>query len=130
MSVGIEKIAGVESAKVELNTGTAKILLRSGNQVRYDQILEVVRNNAFTPEEAKVEALGEVVVSGAALQLKLRGTNQIYALVADPHARDLMDEIKKFAGKVILIEGAIPPPKDKKVPTVIRVKSFKPAPQA
>lgn len=120
MSVSLKKIPGVESAQASLNKGMATIQLKPGNSVSLEQILERVRNNGFTPKEAKVTALGEVLYIGEKLQLKIAGQN--YEIESPAGTSE---ELKKRTGETLLVEGVIPPSKDKKPPLRIHLKSFR-----
>jgi RecJ-like exonuclease len=89
-------------------------------------VWEVVRNKGFTPREAQVVAVGEVFTAEGKLRLKVAGINQTYDLVTEPQAQELTEEIKKHSDRAVVLEGTVPPPKDKAGPTLIRVKSVKP----
>ena len=120
MSVAIKKIPGVESVGVSLNKGTATIQLKPGNSVSLEQIVERVKNNGFTPKEAEVTALGEVLYTGGKLQLRIAGQN--YEI--ETQAVEKSEELKTRAGETLLVEGVIPPSKDRKPAMLIRLKSF------
>lgn len=121
MSVTIKRIPGVESVTTSLNKGRATIQLKPGNSVGLEQILERVRNNGFTPREARVTALGEVIYLGGKLQLKIADQN--YEI--ETQAVGTSEELMERAGATLLVEGVIPPSKDKKPVLLIRVKSFR-----
>ncbi len=114
MSGGIEKIQGVESARVSLNQGVAAVRFKPGNTVRLEQLYEVVTSKGFTPKEAKVAVLGEIMVPGGKLRLKVYGTAQFYDLQIDSAAGPDAAQVQKQAGKTWLIEGVIPAPGPKK----------------
>lgn len=130
MSVAINKIPGVESLEVSLNRGMAAIQLKPGNTVRLEQVWEGVQGNGFTPKEARIRALGEVIVTGGKLQFKVLGVNQAYDLIVDPRAETRGGDIEKQVGKLLLIDGVIPPPQDKEGPKVIHLSGFQSAPEA
>ncbi len=117
----MKKMAGVEKVEPRLNEGKALIELKLGNQIRFDDLVKVVRDKAFTPKEARITVHGEVLSAGAKPQLKLSGTNDVYELTG-PAVSDL----KKFIGKSVLIDGIIPAPKRKTYLKVIQLKSVKP----
>ncbi len=117
----MKKMPGVESVEPRLNEGKAIVKLRPGNTVRFDDLIKVVRDKAFTPKEARVSAEGEVLSTGTKLQLKLRGTNEIYELTGTGAA-----ELQKSTGKTLLVEGVIPAPKEKTYLKVIELKSARP----
>ena len=51
------------------------------NTVRFDDVIRVVRDKAFTPK--KPESPPKLLSAGVKLQLKLRGTDEIYELTGD-----------------------------------------------
>ncbi len=127
MSVALKKIPGVESVEASLNQGKAFVRLKPGNSVRFDDLIQRVRDNAFTPKEAKVTVRGEVLWIGGKLRLKVLGINQTYDLVLPASSAGSGNELGKQAGKVIAIEGVIPAPEGRTAPTVIQVKAWKTA---
>ena len=122
MSVALKKIPGVESVETSLKQGKAFVKLKEGNSVRFDELIQRVRDNAFTPKEAKVTARGELLLGGGRLRLKLVGIDQIYDLTVDSTQGA---ELGKLAGNVISIEGIIPAPEGKSAPAVIQVAAWK-----
>jgi hypothetical protein len=119
----MKKMAGIDNVEPRLNEGKAIIKLKSGNKVRFDDLVKVVRDKAFTPKEARIAVQGELLSGGAKPQLKLSGTNEVYDLTGPALA-----ELKKFAGKTVLINGIIPAPKGKAYLKVIQLESVKPTP--
>lgn len=61
MSVAIQKVPGVEKVEVTLNQGKATMQLKPRNAVHLDELLQKVRDNAFTPRDARVSVRGELV---------------------------------------------------------------------
>jgi hypothetical protein len=105
--VSIQRIEGVQSAKVSLNEGRAVIELEPGNTVTLAQIHERVRRNGFTPQGATVTARARVVASGDALGLEVVGTQESFGAAATPHGGSL-SELKKRVGQIVVVEGLIP----------------------
>ena len=122
MSVSVKKIFGVESVDVKLKQGKAFIHLKPGNTVRLEDITQKVRDNGFHPQDANVSARGELVTSAGKLQLKITGPNQTYDLAGDAAK---LAELKKNVGKVVIIDGSAPAPKDKSASQLIQVITFK-----
>jgi len=71
----MKKVPGVESVEASLNEGKALVRLRSGNTVRLEELVQRVRDNAFTPKEARVLVHAELLPAGDKLQL--RGCQEI-----------------------------------------------------
>lgn len=124
MSVGVKRIAGVESVSVSLNEGLATIRLKPGNSVRLEQVWQSVKDNGFTPREAKVAVRGELVSSNGKFQFRLLGTDQLYDLLVDPKAEQMIKEIRQQTGKTLLIEGVVPAPEEKTGPFTIHLTGF------
>ena len=117
----MKKMTGVEKVEAKLNEGKAIITLKPGNTIRFDDLIKVVRDKAFTPKEARVSIQGELVPGKP--QLRVSGTDDVYDLSGAAAA-----ELPKSTAKAVILEGVIPAPKDKAYLKAIEVKSFKPAP--
>ena len=85
MSVSIQKIPGVESVKVSTNWGLVTVMLKPGNTVRMEQIRKAILNDAFTPKEARVVALGQLVFQNGKAEFKISGTNETFPVASTPH---------------------------------------------
>jgi len=118
----MKKMPGVENVEALLNEGKAVIRLKPGNTVRFDDVIKVVLDKAFTPKEARVSVQGELVSSGNQLQLRVTGTNEVYELTGRRAA-----EHSKNVGKIVLVEGVIPAPKDNRYLKLIELRSARPA---
>jgi len=116
----MKKIPGVESVEASLKQGKAIVKLKQGNTVRLENLVQKVRDNAFNPKEASVSVRGEVIASGGNSKFKVLGTNDVYDLVPGPQ----VNELKKNVGKVLLVEGVVPAPTDKKPVRIMEVKRF------
>ena len=101
----LKKISGVESVEVSLNKGLATITLRPGNTVQLDQVWDTIKNNGFTTKDTRVVARGEVSGANEKLRLKLTGTQQVFDLVPNPKAAQILERLKKYAGRIAIIEG-------------------------
>lgn len=122
----MERLPGVESAKVSLNEGRATIQLNPGNAISMTQIRQSVERNGFTPQQAVISAQADVVATDNRLQLKISGTNDTYDIAATAHAESIQQQLKKHAGQRVVIEGIVPVQKDPKATPVIQVNSVKP----
>ena len=118
----MQKVPGVQKVEVTLNQGKAVLQLKPGNVVHLDELVQKVRDNAFTPKEARVRVRGELVSAGGKLQLKVIGVNDLYDLAPAP---ELKTELAKNVGKTVLVEGVVPAPKDKTPVRTLDVKSYK-----
>ena len=117
----MQKIPGVEKVEVTLKQGKAIMQLKPGNTVHLDEVVQKVRDNAFTPKEARVSVHGELFSAGGKLRLKVLGINDVYDLVPGLNTA----ELTKNVGKVVLVEGVVPTSKDKTPVRTLDVKSYK-----
>src|SRR5260370_38439791 len=101
----MQKVPGVEKVEVTLKQGKAIMQLKPGNTVHLDELVQKVRDNAFTPKEARVSVRGELLSNGGKLQLKVLGVNDVYDLAPGPGLNTI--ELTKNTGKVIVIEGVV-----------------------
>jgi hypothetical protein len=100
---------GVESVSVSLNEGLARISLKPGNRLGLGRFREVVERNGFTPQEARIAGIGEIVPREARLELRVTEAEEVYELVMDPPSQESEKELRRHAGKTIFVEGVIPP---------------------
>jgi copper chaperone CopZ len=121
----MKKISGVEKVEASLNKGKAFIQLKPGNTVKLEDLVQKVRDNAFHPKEARVTARGELVSSAGKLQLKVSGIDEVYELVSEAKAAKMTEDLKRNLGKTLLVEGIVPAPKNKNMPKVIQLQSFR-----
>ena len=118
------KIDGVESVIVSLNQGRASIVLKQGNTVQLAQMDQAVKNNGFTPKEARVKVRGQVTVTEGKSKFKVLGTSEVYDLVTDAAHAKLIGDLAKHAGKDVVIEGTVPAPSKGNSQNVIQVLSL------
>ena len=116
MSVATKKIAGVESAKVSLNEGKATIQLKPVNAVRLEQVRKAVKEQGFTPRDAKVVAVGDLTLSGGKLQFRVSGSNEVFEVMPTPHLA-----LEKQIGNNLTVTGLISAPADRKGPGTIQI---------
>jgi hypothetical protein len=107
VSVAIGKIEGVEAVKVSLNQGWADVRLAPGNKVSLGRLRDVVRDNGFTPKDARVKLKGRLVERGGRPALELTGSGVVYSLSAAA-GRTLGDVPNDAFGEDVLVEGRVP----------------------
>src|SRR5437763_6172486 len=118
----MKKIPGVMNVEVSLKEGKSVVQLEPGNSAHLDQFIEKIRDNGFTPKEARVSARGELLSTGGKLQLKVLGINDTYELLPGPQVNTA--ELRKNLGKVLLVEGVVPAPKDKTPVRTMDLRSY------
>lgn len=109
MRVAIDKIEGVTSTTVSLNEGMTTVQLAPSNQVRIEQIREVIRANGFTPKEADVRVTGVLVHRADNVALAVPGADELFLLWAPPSAADQLSALRKFApNQLVTVFGRVP----------------------
>lgn len=94
----VRKMRGVEEVEVDAKQSVLRVRLAAGNRVRLSTVRDTMKSVGFTPQEARVEAQGQVdggefIVSGERLRLAgkpvtgavVRLTGSV-AVPADPRA--------------------------------------------
>jgi len=107
VSVAIKRIEGVQSVRVSLNDGWADVKLEQGNKVSIERLRGVVRDNGFTPKEARVKVKGRLVERAGRPALEVTGSGVVYALSATA-GRGAADLGKDGFGKHVIAEGRVP----------------------
>ena len=88
--------------------------LKRGNTVRLEQLYDVVTSKGFTPKQAKVAVLGEIMAPEGKLRFKVSGTGQFFDLQIDSAAGPDAAQVEKQTGRTLVVEGVIPAPGPKK----------------
>lgn len=103
--VAIEKIAGVDSARVSLNDGYADIALARQNAVTVEQVRTAIRKNGFTPRETRLRVRGTVARRDGRLWLEVAGSAEGFTLRVPP---DLLPRVEEAEGRAIAVDGIVP----------------------
>lgn len=112
VDVALRKVAGVESVGVSLNKGLATVKMKPGNSVSVPQLWELIHKNGYTPKATAVTVRGELVEVGGHLRLKVSGTQETLALVADPKNANPYTEATRRLGQTVVFQGVMEPGKD------------------
>ena len=121
VDVALKKVAGVESVEVSLNKGLATVKLKPGNTVSVPQLWQLIHEKGYTPKTTAVSVRGDVANEQGRLQLKVSGTKDILALVADPKSPAVHSDLPKKLGQTVIIEGVLVPGKDLKASVPLQV---------
>lgn len=106
--VAVEKIPGVDSVRVSLNEGYADIHLASDNSVTVERVRETIRNNGFTPKEARIRVTGSVTQLDDAPALAVNDQRR-FRLVAHADAADGIAELlQNPPDGEVTVEGVVP----------------------
>ena len=125
VDVALKRVPGVESVEVSLNKGLATVKLKPGNTVAVPQLWQLLHEKGYTPKTTAVSVRGEIAGGPGRLQLKVSGTKDILALIADPKNAAAYGEAAKKLGQTVTIEGAMIPGKDLKAATPLQVAQVK-----
>lgn len=124
MSVSIEKMDGVDSVQVSLTEGLARIQLKPGNKLRFAQLRKIVAEKGFTPKEAHVTVVGEVISTADGLQLKVSEVEETFNLSFASKSTSTDGELQEQIGQSLRIEGVIPSPKEEEDHQLLRIIDF------
>jgi hypothetical protein len=113
----VKSIAGIDTVKVSLEKGVASITLKPQNTVTMQQLHEAVVKNGFTMKQCSATVVGTLQFSGAHVQLKVSGSNDVLSLQPDTGAFALAPDM---AGKTVLVMGILPEGDHGATPTVLR----------
>jgi copper chaperone CopZ len=125
VDVALKKVPGVESVEVSLNKGLATVKLKPGNAVTVPQLWELIHKNGYTPKTTVVSARGELENANGRLQLKVAGTQDALALVADPKNPVAYNEASQKVGQTVTLQGVMLPGKDLKAKVPLLVSQVK-----
>ena len=125
VDVALKKVAGVESVEVSLNKGLATVKLKPGNAVSVPQLWQLLHEKGYTPKTTAVSVRGELANAQGRLQLKVSGTKDMLALVADPKNPAAYSEAPKKLGQTVIIQGVMVPGKDLKASVPLQVGQVK-----
>jgi hypothetical protein len=109
---------------VSLKTGLVSITLKPGNTVRIDQIRKAILDDAFTPKDARVAVVGDLVSQDGKLRFKVAGTNEVFPVGSTPHAAWQ----KQSRGKPLLVNGLISEPANRAGIGTLQITSASGAP--
>ncbi len=112
---------------VSLNEGMTTVQLAPSNQVRIEQIREVIRSNGFTPKEADVRVAGVLMQRGDSLGLAVPGAEELFVLQDYPGVSGQLSALRQLRpNERITITGQVPASEGRSAKTsrVLLVRSF------
>src|SRR3954452_15890354 len=125
VNVALKKVPGVEAVDVSLNKGLATVKLKPGNTVTVPQFWQLLHEKGYTPKSTTVSVRGELAEVQGRVQLKLTGTKETLALVADPKNPAAYGEASKRLGRTVTLRGVMVPGKDLKASVPLQVIEVK-----
>src|SRR4051794_18938510 len=125
VDVALKKVPGVESVEVSLNKGLATVKLKPGNTVAVPQLWQLLHEKGYTPKSTTVSVRGEPANVQGRLQLKVSGTKDVLALVADPKNAAAYSEALRKTGQAVIVQGVMAPGKDLKASVPLQVGQVK-----
>jgi hypothetical protein len=82
--VAMQKVEGIQSAKVSLNDGLTILDLKGGNMVTLAQLRQIIKNNGFVSKEVRVRARGAATAAGGQPRFDVSGTREQLTPLANP----------------------------------------------
>ena len=125
VDVALKKVAGVETVEVSLNKGLATVKLKPGNTVSVPQLWELIHKNGYTPKATTVSVRGDLVSDNGRLELRVSGTKDTLAVVADPKNPAAYSEAIKRLGHPVGIQGVMMPAKEFNAPVPLQIAEVK-----
>lgn len=126
MRVAVEKIEGVEDARVSLNEGRVTATLAPDNSVTVAQIRAAIRHQGFSPREADIEVFGTIEEGGAveagSRVLFVPGSGVRYALEPGPGFEG--DLGRPPPGARVTLHGRIAEDRDDVTPSTLTVTAY------
>ncbi len=114
----MEKLDGVDKAEVSLNDGRVSVRFAPGNTVTIAELRRAIRNQGFTPKEAKLTLSARIEIRRGALVAILPGSEVAYAITADG---DVQIRLSSGAGDTMTLEGEVAMDENDRTPERIEV---------
>ena len=118
MRVAVEKLEGVESVEVSLNEGRVRIRFASDNGVTIAELRRTIRNQGFSPKEARLTVSARIEERNGALIAVVPGSETSYAVV--PSAK-VQTRLASAVGTILVLEGEIEADENDVTPDRLRV---------
>lgn len=97
---------------ISLKQGLVSIALKPGNTVTLQQVRKAIKDDAFTPKDARVVVAGELEkTANGRLAFKVNGTNETYPVSSTAHA-----SWDKKTGQQLFVTGLISAPANRNEP--------------
>lgn len=125
VDVALKKVPGVALVDVSLNKGLATVKLKPGNTVAVPQLWQLLHAKGYTPKTTTVSVRGDLANTQGRLELKVSGTKDVLALVADPKNATSVSDASKKLGQTVIIQGVMVPGKDLKSAAPLQVSQVK-----
>jgi copper chaperone CopZ len=125
VDVALKKVPGVDTVAVSLVKGLATVKLHPGNTVAVPQLWQLLHEKGYTPKTTAVSVRGELENVQGRLLLKVSGTKDILALVADPKNSAAYNEAQEKPGQTVTVQGMMVPGKDLKASVPLQVGQVK-----
>jgi hypothetical protein len=93
----MQKVPGVDAARVSLNEGLTVLDLRAGNAVTLEQLRAVLKRNGFVSKEARVTARGTAALKNARLWFTVAGSGETFELASSEASRAAYADLERRA---------------------------------
>lgn len=111
---GLQKLPGVNAAKVSLNKGKAFITLNPSNTLTLSGIQKEITDNGFSPRDADVLMKGVLEKINGKLVIRVQNENFWIAGHSNPSATSRMKKIA--SGSVVTVSGDVKNVANKQTP--------------
>lgn len=114
--------------EVSLQRGVADVRLRAGNSLTLARLRQIVKSNGFSPRDAVVSVIGQLVRRDGAPALNVAGTDTVVLVVKDPARAGAFDQaiagLAAGRGKAVTLEGTVRPSSDPRQPDELVLRSL------
>lgn len=102
---------------VSLKQGLTSVRLKPGNTVTLEQVRKAIQADAFKPQEARVNAVGELnsAANGRTI-FEVAGTGETFPVARTPHAA-----WEKELGRTVVVSGLISTPANPAEPGTLQI---------
>ena len=96
----LERMRGVESATMDPKAGLVVVKLKTGNKLPLEDLRDKLKQAGYTPGDAKVNAVGAMVLEEGKWRFRPAGINHAYLA-------ELPASVKPVADQPVEVEGTI-----------------------
>ena len=96
----LERMRGVESAAMDAKAGLVLVKLKAGNKLPLEDLRDKLKQAGYTPGDAKVNAVGAMVLEEGKWRFRPAGINHAYLA-------ELPAPVKPTADQAVEVEGII-----------------------
>ncbi len=102
--MAVQKLDGVESVEVSLNEGRVRVQFAPKTSVTIAELRRTIRNQGFTPREAKLTVSAQIEMRGGGLVAMVPGSGVTYTVTA---GGDVLERLSGLVGSTVVLEAEV-----------------------